>query len=194
MLPKLAIIAALAAITTQLLRVSWESVVCVEPGDVIPRLEAPRGDGCWVALNATIGAKLSTGYLGACAAQDFDDTIRVKFDAEPLSIRAATPWTLHCATQSSCRWHAKRRGEAQVCSTWLARATHFVGTRVLGKCQLPWGVYIEWYARTPGDAVVTPRGVDHAPCGGVERWRPPDRNREALISAVWNRTLTAFGR
>ena len=51
-----------------------------------------------------------------------------------------------------------------------------------------------WFARAPGDAVVTPRGVDHAPCGGVDPWRPPDRKREALVSAVWNRTRKAFGR
>ena len=28
----------------------------------------------------------------------------------------------------------------------------------------------------------------------VAPWRPPDRQREALVSAVWNRTLKAFGR
>ena len=76
----------------------------------------------------------------------------------------------------------------------LARLTHFVATRVLGKCQLPWDAYMTWFARAPGDAVVTPRGIDHAPCGGVAPWRPPDRRREALVSAVWNRTLKAFGR
>ena len=104
MLQRLAVIAACAAIAAQLLRASWDATVCVEPGDEIPKLEAPRGDGCWVAVNATIGAKWATGYLGACAAQDVD-------------INAATPWTLHCAAVSSCRWHARRRGdELAVCS------------------------------------------------------------------------------
>ena len=84
MLQRLAALAACAAVAAQLLRASWDATVCVEPGDEIPKLEAPRGDGCWVAVNATIGAKWATGYLGACASQDFD-------------INAATPWTLHCA-------------------------------------------------------------------------------------------------
>ena len=183
MLQRLAVIAACAAIAAQLLRASWDATVCVEPGDLIPKLEAPRGDGCWVAVNATIGAKWATGYLGACAAQDVD-------------INAATPWTLHCAAVSSCRWHARRRGdELAVCSdNRLAALTHFVATRVLGKCQLPWDAYMTWFARAPGDAVVTPRGIDHVPCGGVAPWRPPDRRREALVSAVWDRTLKAFGR
>ena len=104
MLQRLAVLTACAAITIQLLRASWDATVCVEPGDTIPELEAPRGDGCWVAVNATIGAKWATGYLGACASQDFD-------------IKAATPWTLHCAAVASCRWHARRRGdELAVCS------------------------------------------------------------------------------
>ena len=104
MLQRLAILTACAAITIQLLRASWDSTICVEPGDTIPQLEASRGDGCWVAVNVTIGAKWATGYLGACASQ-FDD------------INAATPWTLHCAAVSSCRWHARRRGdELAVCS------------------------------------------------------------------------------
>ena len=123
----------------------------------------------------------ATGYLGACASQDFD-------------IKAATPWTLHCAAVSSCRWHARRRGdELAVCGGGrLAALTHFVATRLLGKCQLPWEAYMTWFARAPGDVVVTPSGIDHVPCGGVEPWRPPDRRREALVSAVWNRTLVAF--
>ena len=104
MLQRLGVIAACAAVAAQLLRASWDATVCVEPGDEIPQLEAPRGDGCWVAVNATIGAKWATGYLGACAAQDVD-------------INAATPWTLHCAAVASCRWHARRRGdELAVCS------------------------------------------------------------------------------
>ena len=183
MLQRLAALAACAAVAAQLLRASWDATVCVEPGDEIPKLEASRGDGCWVAVNATIGAKWATGYLGACAAQDVD-------------INAATPWTLHCAAVASCRWHARRRGdELAVCSgDRLSALTHFVATRVLGKCQLPWEAYMTWFARAPGDAVVTPRGIDHVPCGGVAPWRPPDRQREALVSAVWNRTLKAFGR
>ena len=117
MLQRLAALAACAAVAAQLLRASWDATVCVEPGDEIPKLEAPRGDGCWVAVNATIGAKWATGYLGACAAQDFDDTIRIGVDAAPLTINAATPWTLHCAAVASCRWHARRRGdELAVCS------------------------------------------------------------------------------
>ena len=72
MLQRLAGIAACAAVAAQLLRASWDATVCVEPGDEIPQLEAPRGDGCWVAGNATIGAKWATGYLGACASQDFE--------------------------------------------------------------------------------------------------------------------------
>ena len=94
------------------------------------------------------------------------------------------------------RQHARRRGdELAVCSgDRLAEWTHFVATRLLGKCQLPWEAYMTWFARAPGDAVVTPRGVDHVPCGGVAPWRPPDRQREALVLAVWNRTLKAFGR
>ena len=142
MLQRLAVIAACAAVAAQLLRASWDATVCVEPGDLIPKLEAPRGDGCWVAVNATIGAKWATGYLGACASQDFD-------------IKAATPWTLHCAAVSSCRWHARRRGdELAVCSgNRLAALTHFVATRLLGKCQLPWEAYMTWFARAPGDAV-----------------------------------------
>ena len=177
MLQRLAVIAACAAITIQLLRGAWDSTICVEPGDTIPQLEASRGDGCWVAVNVTIGAKWATGYLGACASP----------------IKAATPWTLHCASISSCRWHARRRGdELAVCSD--RSLTHVVATRLLGKCQLPWEAYISWFARAPGDAVVTPRGVDHVPCGGVAPWRPPDRKREALVSAVWNRTRKAFGR
>ena len=72
MLQRLAVLTAFAAITIQLLRASWDATVCVEPGDEIPKLEASRGDGCWVAVNATIGAKWATGYLGACASQDFD--------------------------------------------------------------------------------------------------------------------------
>ena len=104
MLQRLAILTACAAITIQLLRGAWDATVCVEPGDTIPKLEASRGDGCWVAVNVTIGAKWATGYLGACASQ-FDD------------IKAATPWTLHCAAVASCRWHARRRGdELAVCS------------------------------------------------------------------------------
>ena len=182
MLQRLAALAALAAVAAQLLRASWDATVCVEPGDEIPQLEAPRVDGCWVAVNATIGAKWATGYLGACAAQDVD-------------INAATPWTLHCATVASCRWHARRRGdELAVCSDRLAALTHVVATRVLGKCQLPWEAYMTWFARAPGDVVTTPSGIDHVPCGGVAPWRPPDRRREALVSAVWNRTLKAFGR
>ena len=180
MLQRLTVIAACTAITIQLLRGAWDSTICVEPGDTIPKLEASRGDGCWVAVNVTIGAKWATGYLGACASQ-FDD------------INAATPWTLHCSKVSSCRWHARRGGdELAVCSD--RSLTHFVATRILGKCQLPWESYMTWFARAPGDAVVTPRGVDHAPCGGVAPWRPPDRKREALVSAVWNRTRKAFGR
>ena len=180
MLPRLAVIAACAAITIQLLRASWDSTLCVEPGDTIPQLEASRGDGCWVAVNVTIGAKWATGYLGACASHFYD-------------IKGSTPWTLHCASVSSCRWHARRRGdELAVCSD--RSLTHVVATRLLGKCQLPWDEYMSWFARAPGDAVVTPRGVDHAPCGGVAPWRPPDRKREALVSAVWNRTRKAFGR
>ena len=178
MLQRLAVIAACAAITIQLLRGAWDSTICVEPGDTIPQLEASRGDGCWVAVNVTIGAKWATGYLGACASH-FDD------------INAATPWTLHCSKVSSCRWHARRRGdELAVCSD--RSLTHVVATRLLGKCQLPWEGYVTWFARAPGDAVVTPRGIDHAPCGGVAPWRPPDRKREALVSKVWNRTLVAF--
>ena len=138
MLQRLAVIAACAAVAAQLLRASWDATVCVEPGDEIPKLEAPRGDGCWVAVNATVGAKWATGYLGACASQDFD-------------IKAATPWTLHCAAVASCRWHARRRGdELAVCSgDRLAALTHFVATRLLGKCQLPWEAYMTWFARAP---------------------------------------------
>ena len=191
MLQRLAALAACAAITAQLLRASWDATVCVEPGDGIPKLEAPRGDDCWVAVNSTVGAKWAAGYLGACASQDFDDA-----NDAPLTINAATPWTLHCAAVSSCRWHARRRGdELAVCSGGrLASVTHFVATRLLGKCQLPWEAYMTWFARAPGDAVETPRGIDHVPCGGVAPWRPPDRQREALVSAVWNRTRVAFGR
>ena len=51
MLQRLAILAACAAITIQLLRASWDATVCVEPGDVVPQLEASSQEGEWSDLS-----------------------------------------------------------------------------------------------------------------------------------------------
>ena len=135
--------------------------------------QAPRGDGCWVAVNVDGGAKWATGYLGGLRSAR---RRRERGDALDASLRGRVQ--LVGGTRA-------RGDELAVCSDGRLAALHVVATRPR---QVPAALDID------RSSSATRRGPPDAArhrsmlCGGVAPRRPPiaargGGQRRALESA-----------